>query len=46
MRGGVFYSGRTALTQDTYGEVSQQGDDEDETAEDIGTAPVYSRGKV
>lgn len=34
----VFYSGRTALTQDSHGEVSQQGDDEEDAAEDIGAA--------
>lgn len=31
--------GRTALTQNTNGEVSQQGNDEEDTAEDISAAP-------
>lgn len=38
--------GRTALTQNTNGEVSQQGNDEEDTAEDIGAAPEENTGRI
>lgn len=38
--------GRTALTQNTHGKVSQQGNDEEDTAEDISAAPEENTGRI